>query len=96
MGDKKSKWDNGLYTNGHICGENIEFLVDSGSTTTLISKDTFDRMGGENKITLYNRSCQIQGVDGKDIKVYGYVNASISFDNDTTLEHPIMVCEISP
>ena len=42
----------------------VEFLVDSGSTATLLSKESFDNMGGEHTIGLHQRNIVIQGVDG--------------------------------
>ena len=53
IGSAKSVWDNGLYTTGVVEGVAVEFLVDSGSTTTFLSKDIFDKMGGERTIDLH-------------------------------------------
>ena len=65
IGNAKSVWDNGLYATGVIEGVAVEFLVDRGSTATLLSKELFDKMGGEHTIGLHQRSIVMQGVDGK-------------------------------
>ena len=61
----KSVWDNGLYATDVIEGVAVDFLVDSGSTATLLSKESFDKLGGEHTIGLHQRSIVMQGVDGK-------------------------------
>ena len=48
--------------------------MDSGSTATLLSKDSFDQMGGERIIDLHQKSIVMQGVEGKNLNVYGYPN----------------------
>ena len=68
IGNAKSVWDNGLYATGVIEGVSVEFLVDSGSTATLLSKESFDKMGGGHPIDLHQRNIVMQGVDGKKHK----------------------------
>ena len=41
IGTNLGKWDNGLYVIGLIQEVPVQFLVDSGSTTTLISYHVF-------------------------------------------------------
>ena len=74
IGSAKSVWDNSLYATGIIERVAVEFLVDSGSTATLLSKDSFDQMGGERTIDLHQTSIVMQGVEGKNLNVYGYAN----------------------
>ena len=95
IGNAKSVWDNGLYATGVIEGVAVEFLVDSGLTATLLSKESSDKMGGEHTIGLHQRSIVKQGVDGKNINVYGYANINISFDGNNVL-HTAIVCDITP
>ena len=95
IGSAKSVWDNGLYATGIVEGVAVEFLVDSGSTATLLSKDSFDKMGGERTLDLHQKSIVMQGVDGKNINVYGYTNINISFDANHVL-HTVIVCDITP
>ena len=95
IGNAKSVWDNGLYATGVIEGVSVEFLVDSGSTATLLSKESFDKMGGGHPIDLHQRNIVMQGVDGKNINVYGYANINISFDGNN-VPHTAIVCDIKP
>ncbi|CAC5425538.1 unnamed protein product [Mytilus coruscus] len=37
VGKHLDQWDNGLYTNGTISGYKLDFLIDTGSTVSLIS-----------------------------------------------------------
>ena len=95
IGSAKSVWDNGLYAKGVVEGVSIKFLVDSGSTATVLSKYSFDRMGGESMVDLHKKSIVMQGVDGKNINVYGYANIGIFFD-ESHLLHTVIVCDITP
>ena len=95
IGNAKSVWDNGLYAKGVIEGVAVEFIVDSGSTATLLSKESFVNMGGEHTIGLHQKNIVMQGVDGKNLNVYGYANINISFDGNHVL-HSVIVCDITP
>ena len=94
MGNAKSVWDNGLYAEGVIGGVRVDFLVDSGSTATLLSKQAFDKMA-PGSIDLQQKSIVMQSVDGKNIKVYGSAEVNISFD-DSHMRHTVIVCDITP
>ena len=48
MGQTGNTWDNGFYAKGDVARVSIEFLVDNGSTMTLLSKVAFDRLPAEN------------------------------------------------
>ena len=52
-------------------------------------------MGGESMVDLHQKSTVMQGVDGKNINVYGYANIGISFD-ESHLLHTVIVCDITP
>lgn len=94
LGNAKSVWDNGLYAEGVIGGVTVDFLVDSGSTATLLSKQAFDKMA-PGSIDLQQKSIVMQSVDGKNIKVYGSAEVNISFD-DSHMRHTVIVCDITP
>lgn len=85
--------DNGLYVRGHINGTQINFLIDSGSTVTLISKQMFDRLGIVS-LSVRNKNMSIQGVDGSDIKIYGREQFQIKLGHKK-IEHPVIVCNIT-
>ena len=88
-------WDNGFYTNASIGNINVQFLIDSGATSTLISKETFDRCGGGVAIfPLKQYDNYIRGVDGKTIQVYGTTTAKLDFGSFSS-DIPIIVRDIS-
>lgn len=70
LGNAKSVWDNGLYAEGVIGGVTVDFLVDSGSTATLLSKQAFDKMA-PGSIDLQQKSIVMQSVDGKTLRSMG-------------------------
>ena len=58
VGKHLDQWDNGLYTNGTISGYKLDFLIDTGSTVSLISnqvhKDIFQSSPDVNQEYLSN------------------------------------------
>ncbi|XP_053383689.1 uncharacterized protein LOC128549929 [Mercenaria mercenaria] len=72
----------------------IHFLLDSGSTATLISRETFETCGGEEIYPLHMTDINVNSVDGTNITMHGLIEADIdsgSFKARTT----IIVCDIS-
>jgi hypothetical protein len=67
VGTSGAKSDNGLYINAVINDQKI-FLVDSGSTATLMSKTVYDQI---NSKPISSSNMYIQGVNGSKIKVFG-------------------------
>ncbi|MCG7877679.1 MAG: reverse transcriptase family protein, partial [Candidatus Thiodiazotropha endolucinida] len=95
LGNAKSVWDNGLYAKGVIGEVTVDFLVDSGSTATLLSKHSYDQIGIGGISDLHQRNIVMQGVDGKNINVYGCTDINISFDG-SQMRHMVIVCDITP
>lgn len=71
IGRATSSSDNGLYIIGKIDSLDVHFLVDSGATATLISKETYEKCGYGSDSQLYSKDEIIKGVDGNNINVYG-------------------------
>ncbi|KAL3875645.1 hypothetical protein ACJMK2_033600 [Sinanodonta woodiana] len=59
VGEIIGKWDNGLYTEGSIQGVEAKFLVDSGSTSTLLSHAVFQKIPLESRPALVVASQEI-------------------------------------
>ena len=95
LGTTKSVWDNGLYAAGVIQGVTVDFLVDSGSTASLLSQQSFDKIGGEGITGLDQRWVIMQGVDANNITVFGSAEISISFGG-SQMRHTVIVCDIIP
>ena len=87
-------WDNGIYAKGCIETEEINFLVDTGSTVTLVSKDTFERFRGKCDIPLYQKEVCIKGVDETKIKVHGYADLTLTLGEFET-KMTFVVCDMS-
>ena len=75
-------------------GVDIDFLVDSGSTSTLLSKETFDRIVSERPVNLIKKPVTMQGVNGTYITTHGQANIGILF-GDVYVEQTVIVCDIS-
>ena len=70
MNELDRHWDNGFYAKGEIRGSKINFLVDNGSTVTLLSKTAFDKLSKDNQstvdpITLNVRDATMMGISSK-------------------------------
>ena len=64
-----SKWDNGFYTSATVYDCKVNFLIDSGSTASILSKIVFDRMNAENN--LLPDPHRLSDVSGNEILTYG-------------------------
>ena len=55
----------------------VQFLVDSGSTLTLISDGLLMKMCTDKELKLQKSDCQIKDVNGKNFKIYGTAEMKI-------------------
>jgi hypothetical protein len=94
VGDAQNHWDNGLYTKGFICGKPIAFLVDSGSTLTLLSMKMYNGLDVQTKPALMPWSTSIQGVDGLGLRTYGCAVMSIGLESKV-YQQMTVVCDIA-
>ena len=81
IGSKTGKWDNGLYVTDFMTSVPVQFVVDSGSTLTLISYDLLMKMCTDKELKLQKSDCQIKGVNGKKFKTYGTAQMKICLCN---------------
>ncbi|KAL3852496.1 hypothetical protein ACJMK2_016125, partial [Sinanodonta woodiana] len=95
VGEVIGKWDNGLYTAGSIQGVEAKFLVDSGSTSTLLSHAVFQKIPFESRPALVVASQEVQGVNGQHLQVYRQVLLNILFGGVPYAQTAI-VCDIMP
>ena len=94
IGRATSSSDNGLYIIGKIDSLDVHFLVDSGATATLISKETYEKCGYRGDSQLYRKDMIVKGVDGNNINVYGCADLKIRF-GDYETKVTVIVSEIS-
>lgn len=75
---------------GRIEGRQIQFLLDTGCTTNLLSKDAFDRLPDQTKRTL--EKTQAHGVldDDTQLPFYGTI-CSLIWVRDTRAEEVLVV-----
>ena len=81
LGDTITTWDNGFYANCTTLEISAAFLVDSGSTATLVSTRVFQYINKEQRPSLVPVKDKICGVNGNDNEIRG-VNGS---DNDNKI-----------
>ena len=61
------EFDNGFYAVGEVGGLHVKFLVDTGSTTTLLACKMFDQILERNKPNLEPSRLNIKDVNGNTI-----------------------------
>lgn len=79
-----NSWDNGLYVTANIGNITVNFLLDSGATSSLISKDVFDRCSREQILTVQNDDVIVQGVDGKPLHIHGHTDMNLKLGSFNT------------
>ena len=94
IGDKISPDDNGFYTCGFVNGQSANFLVDNGSTVTLLSYHKFNEIAFDKRPNLSETNMVINDVNGKKIKTYGVTLLTIKLGN-VEYETNVLICEIS-
>lgn len=88
-------FDNGFYTDCKICGVTSHYLIDSGSTSTLLSYRVFQQIDDIYRPQLKENKFKVKNVNGLDITVYGYTDIRIQLGT-TEYIHQVIVCDISP
>ena len=80
LSEADGPWDNGFYTKGEIFGLDVEFLVDNGSTVTLLSKSAFDNIPKTNQGIVDPATLKVRDANGNLIKTYGSLIVPINFN----------------
>ena len=86
--------DSGLFTNEKIENRNVEWLVDTGCTTTLLSKKIFERMHPDEQPELSPYRGTLISADGSTIKVLGQAEFNVQIGTKA-VQHSIIVAEIT-
>ncbi|XP_069103872.1 uncharacterized protein [Argopecten irradians] len=92
VGEPYKKWDNGLYIQGNLCGIPVNFLIDTGSTATLIPTSVFHSLSSDYHLTSNSR--RLLDVNGNEVKVQGRTELGILI-GDTIYHTPVTVCDIN-
>ena len=88
------KHDNGVYILGTIANLDVNFLIDSGSNSTLLSFDTYNSLGANKRPDLEPTDIVLMGVNGDELKVHGAAILHIEF-GQRNFTQPAIVCNIA-
>lgn len=78
IGETNDNWDNGFYTNGLVENLSIIFLIDSGSTASIIAIDVFEKLPMTICNLLVPNKTQINDVNGNKISSIGSITLGIT------------------
>jgi hypothetical protein len=95
LGKSCGKLDNRLYTVRGLFGFLVECLVDTVSTTTLLSCRMYEKSLDNAKPNLEPTSLNIRDVNGNTICTYGQSILDITF-REMIFPQTIIVCDITP
>ena len=83
----------GLYVNGNIYGENIKFLIDTGSSVSILARRIFQRISRVNALKVREFTERLVLADGSQLPVHGVIDLPLAFEG-ITVEHPVIIAEI--
>ncbi|KAK3082555.1 hypothetical protein FSP39_002615 [Pinctada imbricata] len=93
--NKNDVWDNGLYISGFLHDVPADFLVDSGSTCTVISNKLFTKISPKERPVIKQSSRVFKNVNNQSLKVYGSTKITVSLEG-TSFSHEAFVADIMP
>ena len=85
--------DNGMFISTCIAGINVDFLLDSGSTASLLSDKIYYAIPKEIRPELVHTDIILHGVNGSPVKSFGVATLVITLEG-TNLEIPAIVCDM--
>ena len=95
LGDTTTRWDNGFYVDCNLLDVNAAFLVDSGSTATLVSERLFQSIKEGKRPHLIPMRDKVRGANGGDIEVLGIADIPLELGGVCFFMTAI-VCNILP
>ena len=94
IGETDDVWDNGFYTNGLIYNFSVNFLVDSGSTASVITTDIFEKLPSNLWCLLVPNKSEISDVNGNNVSSIGSITLDIKLGQEI-FSQTFLVCTIS-
>lgn len=93
-GEQLGEWDNGFYLTGLVSGADVSFLLDSGSTSSLLSSKLYQSIMKEHNLPLKSVARKIRDVNDNELSVLGRLDLEIQFKEN---KYPltVLVCDIS-
>jgi hypothetical protein len=95
VGDVSGNWDNGFYFDCNLYGVSTQFLIDSGSTISLLAHRVYQNFVGDDRPVLEERPCDLRDINGSSLKVYGSANIVMTIGR-SDYQVPVAVCDITP
>lgn len=92
-GETLGKWDNGFYISVFLNGLPIDFLIDSGSTSNIISSKTYELLPENSKLELARSDLVLKGVNGVQLQTLGMATFEITF-KDQKEQQTAIICDI--
>ena len=92
-GESVGKWDNGFYTSGYLNGLPIDFLIDSGSASTIVSVTTHKQIPESSRPIVEETNLVLTGVEGSRLYTKSLAMYEFSF-KDQNIKHPTIICDI--
>ena len=93
--NSEEDWDNGFYVGCKLGELSLKLLVDSGSTSTLISHRIFEKMNNQNKPILVQENRIVHDVNGISLQVFGCTDLNMKIGN-SVYTHKVIICEMAP
>ena len=92
LGYHGNQGDNGLYRQGNIDGIDVNFLVDGGSSVSILPREIYDMLPEHHSIEVCGDD--INDVSGNRIMVLGSMNLPIKL-GDTEYTRKLLICQVN-
>ncbi|CAG2204119.1 unnamed protein product [Mytilus edulis] len=94
IGETDDNWDNGFYTNGLIFGFPVNFLIDSGSTASILSIDVYEKLPSNVWCSLVPNKSEIFDVNGNKVFAIGSIILELMLGQEIFSQN-FMICNIN-
>ncbi|CAC5415767.1 unnamed protein product [Mytilus coruscus] len=94
IGETGDNWDNGFYTNGLIYGFPVNFLIDSGSTASILSIDVYEKLPSNVWCCLVPNKSEIFDVNGNKVFAIGSITLELKLGLEIFSQN-FMICNIN-
>jgi hypothetical protein len=64
VGETTGNWDNGFYSDCDLCGVSTQFLIDSGSTISLLAHRVYQNIMEKLRPVLDEETCDLRDING--------------------------------
>ncbi|CAC5426210.1 Transposon Ty3-I Gag-Pol polyprotein [Mytilus coruscus] len=94
IGETDDNWDNGFYTNGLIYGFPVNFLIDSGSSASILSIDVYEKLPSNVWCSLIPNKSEIFDVNGNKVFAIGSIILELMLGQEIFSQN-FMICNIN-